>query len=88
MDISFKHGIVEHVHLIHKRSTSKSEIYMALFKEFQDVFTWSYEEIPSIDPLIVVHDIKAYPVVKPVRKKFIRSNLEKLQLSKLKLKNF
>jgi hypothetical protein len=26
-----------------------------------DVFAWSYEEIPGIDPSIVVHEIKTYP---------------------------
>ena len=85
MDISFKHGIVEHVHLIHNRSTSKSEIYMALFKEFQDVFTWSYEEIPSIDPLIFVHEIKAYPVVNRIMKKICQIHPQKSVAIKAKV---
>jgi hypothetical protein len=30
------------------------------------VFAWSYEEMPRIDPTIVVHEIKTYPDAKPV----------------------
>ena len=31
------------------------------------MFAWSYEEMPRIDPSIVVHEIKTYPDAKPVR---------------------
>ena len=43
--------------------------YTTLFKEFRDVFAWSYEEMTGIDPSIVIHEIKTYPEVKPVRQK-------------------
>ena len=33
-------------------SPEEIQIYTDLFKEFRDVFTWSYEEIPGIDPSI------------------------------------
>jgi len=42
-------------------------IYTDLVKEFRDVFFWSYEEMPGIDPQIVEHEIRTYPDVKPVR---------------------
>ena len=42
---------------------------MALFKDFQDVFSWSYEEMFGIDPSIIVHEIKNYPATKNVRYK-------------------
>ena len=35
--------------------------------EFRDVFVWTYEEIPGIDPSIVIHEIRTYPNTKPVR---------------------
>ena len=35
-------------------------------KEFHDVFTWSYKEIPGFNPRIVAHEIKTYPNAKPV----------------------
>ena len=38
-----------------------------MFKEFHDVFAWSYEEMLGIDPRIVEHEIKTYPNAKPVR---------------------
>jgi hypothetical protein len=54
--------------------------YTALFKEFCDVFAWSYEEMPGIDPSIVVHEIKTYPGAKPVRQNFARFIPRKSQL--------
>jgi hypothetical protein len=44
-------------------------VYTSLFKEFRDIFTWSYEEMPGIDPEIVIHEIKTYPDTKPVRQR-------------------
>ena len=35
--------------------------YTELFKEFCDIFAWSYEEMSSIDPHIVEYEIKTYP---------------------------
>jgi hypothetical protein len=66
IDISIKPGIVENVHI--RASCSPREIvtYTALFKEFRDIFAWSYEEMPGIDPSIVVYEIKMYPEAKPV----------------------
>ena len=59
-----------------------------LFKEFRDVFAWSYEEMPGIDPSIVTHEIKTYPDARPVRQKLrpvhprktaaIKAEIEKL----------
>jgi hypothetical protein len=39
-------------------SPEEIQIYTDLFKEFHDVFSWSYEEMPGIDPRIVEHEIK------------------------------
>ena len=47
----------------------EAEANRALFKEFQDIFAWTYEEIPGIDLSIVVHEIKTYPTAKHVRQK-------------------
>ena len=41
--------------------------YIELFKEFCDIFAWSYDEMPGFDPRIVEHKIKNYPDAKPVR---------------------
>ena len=41
--------------------------YKSLFQEFHDIFSWSYEEIPGINPKIVIHEIKTYADAKPIR---------------------
>ena len=66
IDISVKHGVVEYNQIGADCSPDEIQIYTSLFKEFRDVFTWSYEEKPSIDPHIVTHEIKTYPNAHPV----------------------
>ena len=53
IDISEKHGVVENIKLAQTYSVAKIKAYTALFKELCDVFTWRYDEIPSIDPSII-----------------------------------
>jgi hypothetical protein len=65
IDISVKPGIVENVHIGASCSPTEIVTYTSLFKEFRDIFAWSYEEMPGIDPAIVVHEIKTYPGAKP-----------------------
>jgi hypothetical protein len=67
IDISIKPGIVENIHIDASCSPEEINVYRALFKEFHDIFAWSYEEMPGIDPNIVIHEIKTYPGAKPVR---------------------
>ena len=67
INISVKPGIVENIHVGVTCSPEEIQVYTELFKEFRDVFAWSYEEMPGIDPSIVVHEIPTYPGVKPVR---------------------
>ena len=40
-----------------------------LLKEFPEVFAWSYEDMPGIDPDIVQHRILTLPKVKLVKQK-------------------
>jgi hypothetical protein len=54
------------------------ETYTALFKEFHDVFAWSYEELSRIDPSIILHEILTYPRVKTVRKKLLLVHPKKI----------
>jgi hypothetical protein len=69
IDISVKEGVVENINLGANCTPDEVVSYTALFKEFRDVFAWSYEEMPGIDPSIVIHEIKTYPDAKPVRQK-------------------
>jgi hypothetical protein len=69
INISTKSDVVENIHVGKSCSPSELEIYSALFREFRDVFAWSYDEMPGIDSSIVEHEIKMYPDVKPVRQR-------------------
>ena len=69
LDISVNPGIIENVHIGASCTEDEIKTYKALFQEFRDVFAWSYEEMPGINPAIVVHKIKTYPDAKPVRQR-------------------
>jgi hypothetical protein len=69
INISRTPDVVENVFIGAECSQDEIREYMTLFKEFRDVFAWSYEEIPGIDPRIVQHEIRTYENVKPVRQK-------------------
>ena len=66
IDILTKPGIVENIHVSVSFSPSKLDSYHSLFREFRDVFTWSYVEMPGIDTSIVEHTRNMYPDVKLV----------------------
>jgi hypothetical protein len=78
IDISVKEGVVENINLGANCTPNEVASYTTLFKEFRDVFTWSYEEMPGIDPSIVIHEIKTYPDAKPVQQKLRPVHPEKL----------
>ena len=60
-------------------------IYTALFKEFHDIFSWSYEEMLGFDPSIVEHEIQTYPNTIPVRQKLRPVNPCKVAVVKAKV---
>jgi hypothetical protein len=66
IDISVKPGIIENFHIGASCSPDEIITYTSLFKDCRDIFAWSYEEMPGIDPSIVVHEIKTYHGAKPV----------------------
>jgi hypothetical protein len=67
LDISVKPGIVENVHIGASCSSNEIITYTSLFKEFHDIFDWSYEEMLGIDPAIIIHEIQTYTDAKPIR---------------------
>jgi hypothetical protein len=67
--ISQNPGIMENVFVGADFSPEEIQIYTNLFKEFCNVFAWSYEEIPGINPKIVEHEITTYPASKHVQQK-------------------
>ena len=58
INISIKPGIVENINIGVYCSPEEITQYTALFKVFHDLFTWSYEEMSSIDLSIIEHEIK------------------------------
>lgn len=60
---------MENIHIGESYSPEEIELYIVLFIEFHDIFAWSYEEIPRINPQFIIHEIKTYPGAKPVRKR-------------------
>jgi hypothetical protein len=84
-DISRTPGIVENVFVGADCSPEEIRIYTDLFKEFHDIFSWSYEEMLGIDPRIVKHEITTYPNAKPVRQKLRPVNPRKAKTIKAKV---
>ncbi|KAF5934569.1 hypothetical protein HYC85_030740 [Camellia sinensis] len=53
-------------------SSEERERLVALLKDFKDVFAWSYEDMPGINPEIVQHRIPLDPEARPVKQKLRR----------------
>ena len=57
INISANPNVMENVYIGANCSSDEIDIYMTLFKEFRDLFSWSYEEMLGLDPSIVEHEI-------------------------------
>jgi hypothetical protein len=60
IDITKTPGVIENVFIGVDCSLEEIQVYIELFREFRDIFFWSYEEMPVIDPRIVEHKIRTY----------------------------
>ena len=60
--------------------------YVDLFKEFQDVFSWSYEDLKSYDTSVIQHTIPLKPNQKPFKQKLRRINPVHLPLIEKEVK--
>ena len=69
INISTNPDIVEEILLGASYSSEEVASYKALFQELCDIFSWSYTEIPGLDPSIVEHHIDTWPNVAPMRQK-------------------
>jgi len=69
IDISRTPYVMENVFFGADCSLEEIKIYTEFFKEFHDVFAWSYEEMSGIDPCIIEHEITTYLDVKLFRQK-------------------
>ncbi|KAL5572615.1 hypothetical protein UlMin_022212 [Ulmus minor] len=54
-----------------------NEDMIAFLREHRDVFAWSHEDMPGIDPSIIVHRLNIDPNFKPVKQKRRTFNAER-----------
>ena len=47
-------------------TTQEKEQLAALLKNYMDVFAWTYDEMPGLDPGLVVHSLNVVLGIKPV----------------------
>jgi len=43
------------------------QAFSTFLKENQDVFAWNYEDMPGIDPSVMVHRLNVSPTFPPIR---------------------
>ena len=48
-------------------SPTKKDVLTSLIKEYIDVFAWSYEDMPGLDPQVVMNRLNIKPDAKPVK---------------------
>jgi len=48
----------------------------ALLREFRDIFAWSYQDMPALDPDIVQHKLPLKPESPPIKQKLRRMRPE------------
>jgi len=70
-------------------TTKEVDQYISLFKEYNDVFSWAYDDLKAYDKMIFQHIIPLREEVKPVKQKIRMMNpklkaLVKIKLEKLK----
>ncbi|KAG9442520.1 hypothetical protein H6P81_018374 [Aristolochia fimbriata] len=57
-------------------STEEEVEYMSLLREYRDIFTWNYTEMPGLDPRVAVHKLAVHPSIRPVKQSQRRFRLE------------
>ena len=45
------------------------QVFMSFLRDNQDVFAWSHEDMPGIDPSIIVHRLNVSPSFPPIQQK-------------------
>ena len=53
-------------------STDERDSLIHLLRSYLDVFAWSYEDMPRLDPFIVQHHLPIFPHARPVKYKLRR----------------
>jgi hypothetical protein len=53
INISIKPGIIEEITIGAACSPKELIAYKALFQEYRDIFSWSYTNMPNLNPSII-----------------------------------
>jgi hypothetical protein len=69
IDIYIKNDVVEEITIGVACTPQEITAYKALFQEYRDIFSWSYTEMPSLNPSIVEHCIDTWLDITPIRQK-------------------
>ena len=66
IDLGAELGSQKPVFISSRLTIQEKEQLVTLLKEYMDVFAWNYDEMPGLDPRLVVHALNVDPGVKPV----------------------
>jgi hypothetical protein len=69
IDISIRNGVVEEITIGATCTPQEITTYKALFQEYWDIFSWSYTEMPGLNPSIVENNIDTWLDITPVQQK-------------------
>jgi hypothetical protein len=67
IDISIQNGVVEEITIGSTCTPQEITAFKSLFQEYWDIFSWSYIEMPGLDPSIIKHHIDTWPDITLVR---------------------
>ena len=57
------------VHIATSLSQDQADLLFEVLRENIGQFAWSYQDMPGLDPKLVVHHLAIDPKIKPVRQK-------------------
>ena len=66
IDLGIEPGSRKPVFISSQLVAQESEQLVALLQKYRDVFAWTYDEMPSLDPGLVVHSLNVDPGMRPV----------------------
>ena len=66
INLGTKLGSQKPVFISSQLTAQEKEQLVALLKKYVDVFAWTYNEMPGLDPGLVVHSLNVYLGVKPI----------------------
>ena len=66
INLGAKLGSQKTVFISSQLATQEKEQLVTLLQKYMDVFAWTYDEMPGLDPGLVVHSLNVDPGIKPV----------------------